>query len=142
MLIKQNRKDDAKKMLLLSRDIRLDNDKPGLIRTDDILYKLAFMEENYYDAYKYLKEILEIDRENHFLSNQFDEFVNYTDAFANACIRIGKIDEGQQAYKRLFDMVSFGGLLGGGYSDVQLKNITAVVVRVKKLFGTTDFLKQ
>ena len=79
MLIKQNRKDEAKKMLALSREIRLDNDKPGLIRTDDILYKLALMEENYYDAYKYLKEILEIDREYNFLSNQFAEFVNYTD---------------------------------------------------------------
>lgn len=142
MLIKQNRKDEAKKMLILSRDIRFDNDKSGLIRTDDILYKLALMEENYHDAYKYLKEILEIDREYHFLSNRFDEFVNYTDAFANACIRIGKIEEGQQAYKRVFDMVSFGGFLGGGYSDVQLKNITAVVVRVNELFGTTDFLKQ
>ena len=141
MLIKQNRKDEAKKMLVLSRGIRLDNDKHGLIRTDDILYKLAFMEKNYYDAYKYLKEILETDREYHFLSNQFNEFVNYTDAFANTCIRIGKIDEGQQAYKRVFDMVSFGGSLGGGHSNVQLKNITAVVVRVNELFGTTDFLK-
>ncbi len=142
MLIKQNRKDEAKKMLLLSRDIRLDNDKSGLIRTDDILYKLALMEENHHESYKYLKEILEMDREYHFLSNQFDEFVKYTDAFANACIRIGKIEEGQQAYKRVFDMVSFGGFLGGGYSDVQLKNITSVVIRVNELFGTTDFLKQ
>lgn len=142
MLIKQNRKDEAKKMLVLSRDIRLVNDKPGLIRTDDILYKLALMEENYHDAYKYLKEILEIDREYHFLSNQFDEFVNYTDAFANACIRIGKVEDGKQAYKRVFDIVSFGEFLGGGYSDIQLKNITAVIVRVNELFGTTDFLKQ
>lgn len=142
MLIKQNRKDEAKKMLALSREIRLDNDKPGLIRTDDILYKLALMEENYYDAYKYLKEILEIDREYNFLSNQFAEFVNYTDTFANICIQIGKIEEGQQAYKRVFDMVSFGSFMGGGYSDAQLKNITTVVVRVNELFGTTDFLKQ
>lgn len=142
MLIRQNRKDEAKKMLLLSRDIRLNNDKSGLIRTDDILYKLAFMEDNYHDAYTYLKEILEIDREYHYLSNQFDNFVNYTDAFANACIHIGNIEEGKQAYKRVFDMVSFGGFLGGGYSDVQLKNITEVVVRVNELFGTTDFLKQ
>ena len=91
---------------------------------------------------KYLKEILEIDKKYNFLSNQFAEFVNYTDAFANACIRIGKIDEGKQAYKRVFDIVSFGGFIGGGYSDVQLKNITAVVIRVNELFGTTDFLKQ
>ena len=142
MLIRQNRKDEAKKMLLLSRDIRLNNDKSGLIRTDDILYKLAFMEDNYHDAYTYLKEILEIDREYHYLSNQFDNFVNYVDAFANACIHIGNIEEGKQAYKRVFDMVSLGGFLGGGYSDVQLKNITEVVVRVNELFGTTDFLKQ
>lgn len=100
---------------------------------------LAFMEENYYDAYTYLKEILEIDTEYHFLSNQFDEFVNYTDAFANACIHVGKIEEGQQAYKRVFDMVSFGSLLDDGCSDVQLKNIMTIVMRVNELFGTTDF---
>ena len=142
MLLKQDRKDEAKKMLLLSRDIRLDSDKPGLIRTDDILYKLAFMEQNYHDAYKYLKEILEIDREYHFLSNQLNELVNYTDAFANACIGIGKMDEGKQAYKKVFNIVSLGEYLGKGYSEIQLKNITAIAVRVNELFGTTDFLKQ
>lgn len=125
-----------------SRKIRLINDKSGLIHTDDILYKLAFMEENYYNAYIYLKEILEIDKELHLLSNMFNQFVNYTDAFANACIHINRIEEGKQAYKRVYDMVSFGGFRSGGYSDIQLENITTVVVRVNELFGTTDFLKQ
>lgn len=42
MLLKQDRKDDAKRILVLSRDIRLNYDKSGLIRTDDMLYFVGF----------------------------------------------------------------------------------------------------
>lgn len=142
MLVKQNRREEAKNMLKTSREIRLNYDKKGLIRTDDILYRLAFMEEDYNAAYKYLKEILETEREFNILSsNLLNEYVSYTDAFANVCIRINKVEEGKQAYKNAFDMV-FLGSFQGGYSDSQLQNITTIVVRVNELFGTTDFLKE
>lgn len=140
MLIKQNRLDEAWEMLGVSREIRLNNDKRGLLRTDDILYRLSMMEKNFTDAYKYLKEILEVCFDTNDVGySQLNEFANYTNMFAELCLQIGKADEGKQAYKRLYGIIASDA--SGVSSETQLNNIVAVVMRATQLFGTTDFLK-
>lgn len=54
---------------------------------------------------------------------------------------LGKDDEAKKAYKSLYDLVSFIGFGPHGMTTQALQNITNIVVRVNKLFGTTDFLK-
>lgn len=140
MLAKQNRFDEAFELLGISREIRLNNDKQGLLRTDDILYRLSMMVKNYADAYKYLKEILEVYFDiNDVGSSQLNELANYTDMFAELCLHLGKVDEGKQAYKRLYDKIASD--TSGVSAETQLKNIVAFAMKVNQLFGTTDFLK-
>lgn len=101
MLIKQNRFDEAKKVLLHSRDIRLKSDPYGVKCTDESLYKLALCEGKYEDAYTYLKEILEIQEKYGVMEcNMLNEFTNYTDVFVQICLEINKIKEAQLAYKK------------------------------------------
>lgn len=139
MLMKQYRFDEAEKVLLHSREIRLVSDLYGVKWTDESLYKLALCKEKDEDAYTYLKEILEI-QEKHgvFECGLLNEFTNYTDLFVQICLKINKIHEAKLAYKKVYDMIC---AIPQKYISDEMKNNKNIVKnRIIEIFRTTDFL--
>ena len=140
MLIKQNRFDEAKKVLLHSRDIRLKSDPYGVKCTDESLYKLALCEGKYEDAYTYLKEILEIQEKYGVMEcNMLNEFTNYTDVFVQICLEINKIKEAQLAYKKIYDLIC--NIPKENMTEEMYENKKTITERIISIFKTTDFLK-
>lgn len=139
MLLKQTRISEARKVLLHSREIRLQADPYGVVRTDDSLYRMALYEENKEEAYIYLKEILKIQEEFGVIScGLLNEFTNYTENFAQLCLDMKKIEEAKQAYKKVYYMIH--DLNKTDKTDEMKENERVVKNRILELFNTTDFL--
>ena len=139
MLMKQYRFDEAEKILLHSRDIRLVSDPYGVKRTDESLYILALSKENDEDAYTYLKEILDIqERYGVIECGLINEFLNHTEVFVQICLKINKIDEAKIAYKRVYDMIC--NIPKEGMTDEMNNYKNIVKEKILNIFKTTDFL--
>lgn len=139
MLMRQYRFDEAEKILLHSREIRLESDPYGVKWTDESLYKLALCREKYEDAYIYLKEIIEIQNRYGVIEcGLLNEFTNYTELFVQICLNINKIEEGKIAYKRVYDMIR--NIPKEEMSEEMYKNMDIVKGRILDIFNTTDFL--
>lgn len=140
MLIKQGEYDKAMDKLLKSREIRLGTDNRGLIKTDDVLYRLSCMCNRKDCAFDYLAEIIETEEKYNILAcGLFNEYVNYVDIYAQLSLELHREIDGQNAYKKVFMFFELSNM-GGIPSDSYLKNLTTIIKRIHELFGTTDFL--
>ena len=142
MLLKQNSTNEAIRMLQQSREVRLNKDFLGLIRTNDLLYKLAVEEGKLNDAYTYLVEIIDAEEKfDIYGGGMLNDYVNHIDAFSNICIQLKKTNEGKNAYKKVFEL-ALRIVKEYGSSNEGMRNVSIIYQRINKLFGTTDFLKQ
>ena len=140
MLIKQGEYEKAMEKLLKSREIRLGTDYRGLVKTDDMLYRLSCMCNMKNLAFEYLAEIIETEeRYNILASGLLNEYVNYVDLYAQLSLELHRENEGQDAYKKVFMFLELSNMWGIP-SDSYLKNLTTIIERIHELFGTTDFL--
>ena len=139
MLMRQYRFDEAEKILLHSREIRLQSDPYGVKWTDESLYKLALCKEKDEDAYTYLKEILEIQEKHGVIEcGLLNEFTNYTEVFVQICLKINKTEEAKLAYKRVYDMIC--SIPKEDMTEEVHSNKKIVKERIHDIFKTTDFL--
>lgn len=137
--MKQERFDEARKILLHSRDIRLESDPYGVTKTDESLYLLAFCEDKDEEAYLYLKEILEIQEKYGVIKcGLLNEFANYTEAFVQTCLKIHKKEEAKLAYKKVYNMIC--SIPKEDMTEEMHNNKTIVKERILDIFETTDFL--
>lgn len=139
MLMRQERFDEARKVLLHSRDIRLESDPYGVTKTDESLYLLAFCEEKEEEAYTYLKEILEIQEKFGVIEcGILNEFIKFTDSFVQICLMINKEEEAKHAYKKVYDMIC--SIPKEGMTEEMHNNKNIVKERILDIFKTIDFL--
>lgn len=139
MLMKQYRIEEAEKVLIHSREIRLESDPYGVKCTDESLYKLALYKEQDEDAYTYLKEILEIQERHGVIEcGLLNEFTNYTDVFVEICLKINKIEEAKLAYKKIYDMIC--NIPKEDMTKEMHNNKNIIIKRILEIFKTIDFL--
>lgn len=139
MLMRQSRFDEAEKILLHSREIRLQSDPYGVKWTDESLYKLALCMEKDENAYTYLKEILEIQEKHGVIEcGLLNEFTNHTEVFVQICLKNNKTEEAKLAYKRVYDMIC--SIPKEDMTEEMHNNKNIVKERILDIFKTTDFL--